>query len=113
MTLIPATPGWRVLVWDRSNDGAITLPIVAWEETSETEIPTYRHVARRFLTPWVQSTFGEEVAPLDFEDQSTLFVAILAPRDKRYEWDEQAHQVAKAAYDADEREERKIREASS
>lgn len=125
MTLIPAGPGWRVLVWERSNGEVLTLPIVAWEDSTET-IRGFRFtsanawpesdpppIVRRFLRPWVQTAFGEEVSPYDFEDQSALFVGILAPRDKRRDWEETAHQVAKAADKADEREERKLREASS
>lgn len=111
MTLIPASPGWRVLVWERSNGEALTLPIVAWEEDSI--VYASKGSPDHFLRPWVQTAYGEEVSPFDFEGTTSLFVAILAPRDKRSQWEEQAIQVGKAAEEADEREERKLREAAS
>lgn len=33
--MIPAAPGWRVVLADRENSGSVALPIVAWERREE------------------------------------------------------------------------------
>lgn len=68
--IIVAAPGWRIVLADNENGGALVLPIVAWERLAG-------HRPSPILTPYFNHPYaGSLVSTPDNDD---LFVEYLAP----------------------------------
>lgn len=112
--VILAAPGWRVLVWVREHDQAMLLPVVAWERRGELRLVRRTETYRTWLEPYVLDPDQMQVAPLDAESGSVLFVCLVPPGQ---EYDdgmrEAAEEVARAQEEHEEREEREARRAAA